>query len=216
MRVLITWTSRRSDFAWCFSGRLNWKFEVITPVSLLPCSDASKLWIGVRTIFLFFKLSDWLIPPVSYEDQVFHRLNALTQQLTRPEGYQLTRCPFQITWLVNQLARYLFVISIFFVIKEGSSPAAWRYGIMIQIWMKLWGLENSFSMWQTLWMSYGPVQVCRGMRFWSLVWTLMFPVIHNKCASLRQQLSEACSSKRLDVPVPEGFALPHVLRVMRG
>ncbi|KAF9524627.1 hypothetical protein CPB83DRAFT_797695 [Crepidotus variabilis] len=42
------------------------------------------------------------------------------------------------------------------------------------------------------------------------------PVIQHKCASLRRQLTEACSSRRMEGPLPEGYAVPPVLREITG
>ncbi|KIK02612.1 hypothetical protein K443DRAFT_131780 [Laccaria amethystina LaAM-08-1] len=43
---------------------------------------------------------EWLY----YQDQVIQRVTATIHQLNSPEGYQLTRRPFRVTWFLNQLA----------------------------------------------------------------------------------------------------------------
>lgn len=43
---------------------------------------------------------EWLF----YQDQVIRRVTATIHQLNTPEGYQLTRRPFRVTWFLNQLA----------------------------------------------------------------------------------------------------------------
>jgi hypothetical protein len=46
---------------------------------------------------------------VSYQEQVIKRVKLATYQLSTPQGYQLTRRPFQVSWFLNQLAMYVCI-----------------------------------------------------------------------------------------------------------
>ncbi|KAJ7259282.1 hypothetical protein C8J57DRAFT_498595 [Mycena rebaudengoi] len=41
---------------------------------------------------------------INYQEQVIKRVKLATHQLSTPQGYQLTRRPFQVSWFLNQLA----------------------------------------------------------------------------------------------------------------
>lgn len=44
------------------------------------------------------------LPAVDYQARVMKRVKIVTYQLGGPQGYQLTRRPFQVTWFLNQFS----------------------------------------------------------------------------------------------------------------
>jgi hypothetical protein len=45
-----------------------------------------------------------LCKTVDYQARVIKRVKLATYQLGGPQGYQLTRRPFQVTWFLNQFS----------------------------------------------------------------------------------------------------------------
>jgi len=128
-------------------------------------------------IFKRKQAEDWLF----YEEQVIQRVNMLTHHLTGPDGQQLTRRPFRVTWFINQLA------------------------ICLVLWNHDPTLDDALKLGKLI---LNPIDVLNAL------WPC--PSIHHRCTTLRQQLAEACSSRGIEGPLPDGFAVPPFLRAMRS
>ena len=79
----------------------------------LPSSSGSKLRTGVRTCSFFLVFLTNLVISVFYGEQIFHRLTAVTHNLTGPDGNLLTRRPYRVGWFMNQLSEFVRRLSRF-------------------------------------------------------------------------------------------------------
>jgi hypothetical protein len=155
---------------------------------------------------------------VFYEDQVIRRVNAVVHQLHTPAAHQLTRRPFRINWFINQLT---MCVSIPFLSLLPRSQCTRGIRCLV-LWDHDPTLDDALKLGKSILM---PIDVlnalwpcpctfhCLPSSVVHLALTMYHsPAIQQRCDSLRQRLTDACTSRNIDLPYPSNVSVPDFIR----